>query len=269
MLKQRILTALVMAPVAIGCLFFLPNIGFQVFVAAVITVGAWEWGNFAGFEMPGRYIYAAFIAAMLGVSYFIPNAIVLIAGCLWWLLSFVLMRQYPNGTERWSNPIAISVIGVLTLVPGFVSLLVLKQTANPNFLILLLFFLIWGADIGAYFTGRAFGQRKLAVDVSPGKSWEGFYGGLVIAMCIGITMFLWLGKPDLGQFEGWLWLVSMVLVIVVSVLGDLVMSMFKRNRGIKDSSNLLPGHGGVLDRIDSLLSAGPTFALVVLVLGWS
>ncbi|MFN3237047.1 MAG: phosphatidate cytidylyltransferase, partial [Pseudomonadales bacterium] len=174
-----------------------------------------------------------------------------------------------QGTERWGNPAAIALIGILVLVPGFVALLVLKNTANPDFLILLLFFLIWGADIGAYFTGRAFGKAKLAPEVSPGKSWEGFYGGLVIATLIGTAMFVWLGKPDLVSALGFIWILCLLLVIVVSVLGDLVMSMFKRHRGVKDSSNLLPGHGGVLDRIDSLLSAGPVFALLILLLGWS
>ncbi len=268
MLKQRILTALVMAPVAIGCLFFLPTLGFQIFVAAIIIVGAWEWGNFAGFEMPGRYIYAAVIAALLFASFYLPNQYILIAGCLWWVIAFVLMLQYPSGADKWSSSPTIALIGLVVLVPGFVSLVVLKNTVNPDFLILLLFFLIWGADIGAYFTGRAFGKRKLAPEVSPGKSWEGFYGGLVIAMAIGIGMFYWLGSPDLSTSHGWVWLACLAVVIVVSVLGDLAMSMFKRNRGIKDSSNLLPGHGGVLDRIDSLLSAGPVFALMILLLGW-
>lgn len=268
MLKQRILTALVMAPVAIACLFFLPNVGFQIFVAAVITVGAWEWGNFAGLSMPGRYGYAAAIAALLLGSLWVPPILILSLGCLWWLVSFFMMRRFPEGADQWSSSTIIAGIGLVVLVPGFVSLVVLKDTINPNFLILLLFFLIWGADIGAYFTGRAFGRRKLAVDVSPGKSWEGFYGGLVIATLIGVGMFSWLGTPDLLAPHGWLWVLCLMLVIVVSVLGDLVMSMFKRNRGVKDSSNLLPGHGGVLDRIDSLLSAGPVFALLILLLGW-
>lgn len=268
MLKQRILTALVMAPVAIACLFFLPNTGFQIFIAAVITVGAWEWGNFAGLSMSGRYGYAALILALLGASLFVPAWIVLLFGSLWWAISFLFMRDYPERTERWSGERTIAAIGVLVLVPGFVSLLVLKNTANPNFMILLLFFLIWGADIGAYFTGKAFGRRKLAIEVSPGKSWEGFYGGLVIATAIGVSMFFWLGQPDLASVKGLLWVLCLIVVIMVSVLGDLVMSMFKRKRGIKDSSNLLPGHGGVLDRIDSLLSAGPVFALMTLVLGW-
>ncbi|MFT7243243.1 MAG: phosphatidate cytidylyltransferase [Candidatus Azotimanducaceae bacterium] len=269
MLKQRILTALVLVPIVIACLFFLPPLGFAIFVGIIITVGAWEWANLANIPPLGRYVYAAFIAFLLLGSYFAPSLYVLVAGALWWVVAFFLMRKYPAATELWSGRWGVGVIGLFVLVPGFVALLVLKNSTNPNFLILLLFFLIWGADIGAYFTGKAFGRRKLAAAVSPGKSWEGFYGGLVIAFGIGAGMLFWLGKPDLTEPRGWVFLAGLVLVIMVSVLGDLVISMFKRNCGVKDSSNLLPGHGGFLDRIDSLLSAGPVFALMILVFGWS
>ena len=269
MLKQRILTALALVPIVIACLFFLPPLGFAVFAGIIITVGAWEWANFANIPSLGRYVYAAFIALLLLGSYFVPGLYVLVAGALWWVVAFFLMRKYPAATELWSGQWGVGVIGLFVLVPGFVALLVLKNSANPNFLILLLFFLIWGADVGAYFTGKAFGRRKLAAAVSPGKSWEGFYGGLVIAFGIGAGMLFWLGKPVLTEPRGWAFLAGLVLVIMVSVLGDLVISMFKRNRGVKDSSNLLPGHGGFLDRIDSLLSAGPVFALMILVFGWS
>lgn len=267
MLKQRILTALVMAPVAIGCLFFLPPIGFAVFVGLVLTVGAWEWANLAGIPPMGRYAYAIVVAALLLVSYFLPAPYFLVLGCLWWIASFFVMRQYPDGTALWSGQIALSVIGLLVLVPGFVSLLTLKAAPQANLMILMLFFLIWGADIGAYFTGRALGKHKLAPAVSPGKTWEGFYGGLVIALAIGVGMAIWMGLLTHLEPKGLLFIAGLVIVIVVSVLGDLVISMFKRNRGIKDSSNLLPGHGGILDRIDSLLSAGPVFALVIMMPG--
>lgn len=269
MLKQRILTALALVPIVVACLFFLPPLGFAVFVGIIITVGAWEWANLANIPSLGRYVYAAFIALLLLGSYFVPGLYVLVAGAFWWVVAFFLMRKYPAATELWSGQWGVGVIGLFVLVPGFVALLVLKNSANPNFLILLLFFLIWGADVGAYFTGKAFGRRKLAAAVSPGKSWEGFYGGLVIAFGIGAGMLFWLGKPVLTEPRGWAFLAGLVLVIMVSVLGDLVISMFKRNRGVKDSSNLLPGHGGFLDRIDSLLSAGPVFALMILVFGWS
>ena len=269
MLKQRILTALVLIPVAIGCLFFLPPVGFAIFVGLVLTIGAWEWANLAGIEPMGRYAYAIFIAVLLLLSTIFPPHYVLGAGCLWWLVSFFFMQKYPKSTELWSGQFAICVIGLFVLVPGFIALLTLKELVRSgDFLILMLFFLIWGADIGAYFTGRAFGKHKLAPAVSPGKSWEGFYGGLVVAFSIGVGMLLWRGYPDLLEPIGLIFLAGLVIVIMVSVLGDLVMSMFKRNRGIKDSSNLLPGHGGILDRIDSLLSAGPVFAFLVLMTGW-
>jgi phosphatidate cytidylyltransferase len=268
MLRQRILTALVMAPVAIGCLFFLPPIGFAIFVGLVLTIGAWEWANFAGIGSVGRYVYGAFVGCLLLVTYFLPGQYILILGCLWWIASFFFMTRYPAATELWSGPVGVSIIGLFVLVPGFVALLTLKALDHANFLILLLFFLIWGADIGAYFTGRALGKHKLAPAVSPGKTWEGFFGGLLIAFCIGIGMLVWQGYPALSDASSWVFLGGLIVVIMVSVLGDLVMSMFKRNRGVKDSSNLLPGHGGILDRIDSLLSAGPVFALLVSMTGF-
>jgi len=156
----------------------------------------------------------------------------------------------------------------MVLVPAWVSLQQLKTYEQSNFLILLLMFLIWGADIGAYFTGRALGNRKLAPAVSPGKSWAGLYGGMFTAALIVIAMTFVQGDM---QFRSAFWLQFFAIcmfVTLISVLGDLSESMFKRYRGIKDSSNLLPGHGGVLDRIDSLVAAGPAYALLLIAIGW-
>ena len=132
----------------------------------------------------------------------------------------------------------------------------------------MLFFLIWGADIGAYFTGKAIGKHKLAPDVSPGKSIEGLVGGAVVALIIAVLMLLWLGRPSLVTWDGAMFMFGCFGIILVSVLGDLALSMFKRFRGIKDSSALLPGYGGFLDRIDSLLSAAPLFVLFLVVFQW-
>ena len=159
-------------------------------------------------------------------------------------------------------------IGFLALVPGWVALRELKLFTDSSYLICLLFFLIWGADVGAYFAGRGFGRSKLAPDVSPGKTWEGFFGGLVAVLVIAITMALWFGKPDLTSPDGMILVGLCLLVGMISVLGDLTISMFKRKRDIKDSSNLLPGHGGFLDRIDSLLSAAPVYTLYLLSANW-
>ncbi len=269
MLKQRVITALVIAPVAIACVFFLPFIGFAVFVGAVLTIAGWEWANLAGYDGAPKLAYAAFIALLMLGAWFAPSMAVLALAIVWWVLAAMLVVLYPKLDTLWGASITRSLIGIVVLVPGFVSLVELKQSLDANFLILLLFFLIWGADVGAYFSGKAFGKAKLMPRVSPGKSWAGFYGGMITALIIASAMALWLGKPDLTSEGGVIFLLACLLVAVVSVFGDLTISMFKRHRGIKDSSNLLPGHGGFLDRIDSLLAAGPVFAVYILLTGWT
>ena len=259
---------MILAPIAIACVFFLPPLQFSAFLIIVLTLAAWEWANLADYEGVHRVIYALILAICYSVSTLVDPLFVLIPGLLWWLFAFFLVVRYPAMTGIWSGKPVRSVIGILMLVPGYVGLMQLKLAADSEFLILLLFFLIWGADIGAYFSGRAFGNKKLAPAVSPGKSWAGVYGGVIFATAIAIVMCIWLGKPDLASARGILFILACVAIIMISVLGDLVESMFKRNRGIKDSSNLLPGHGGLLDRLDSLLSAAPTFALFILIYGW-
>lgn len=268
MLKQRILTALVIAPIAIAGVFFLPYTGFAVFVGLVLTVAAWEWGNLAGFSNLQRYAYGGLVAVLLAAALLVPPIWILAAGCAWWLLITACVVRYPAMVELWSHPLVIALFGLPVLVPGFISLLELKRSVDPNYLILLLFFLIWGADIGAYFCGKAFGKVKLLPAVSPGKSWAGFYGGMATALCIALGMSAWLGKPELASIDGGIFLAACLVVAIVSVLGDLTISMFKRQRGVKDSSQLLPGHGGFLDRLDSLLAAGPVFALFIVMYGW-
>jgi phosphatidate cytidylyltransferase len=136
----------------------------------------------------------------------------------------------------------------------------IKQWPLGNWLIMAVMVLVWGADIGAYFSGKAFGKRKLAPQVSPGKSWEGFFGGM--ALCLVITLVVGLVR-HWSAAELLLGLLGAALVVAISVVGDLTESLFKRSAGVKDSSNLLPGHGGVLDRIDSLTAAIPVFAVLL------
>lgn len=268
MLKQRIITALILAPIAIGGVFLLPPFEFSLFVGLVLTVAAWEWARLADYAGPVRYAYALAMVILLAGSTLLPPLAVLGLGAAWWIAAFFLVISYPRSTNLWSSRIVCSLLGAFILVPGFVGLIELKRLPDSTFLILLLFLLIWGADVGAYFAGRAFGRSKLAPEVSPGKSWAGFYGGLVMGMAIATGMALWKGSVDLLSARGLVFLLGCAFVVVISVLGDLAESMFKRNRGVKDSSNLLPGHGGFLDRIDSLLSAGPVFALFIMTYGW-
>jgi phosphatidate cytidylyltransferase len=263
MLKQRIITALILLPIALGGFFLLEGAGFALFIGLVVTLGAWEWARLAGFAaQSARVIYAAAVAAMLFIMYVVPGLApwVLGAAVLWWAVATFLVLTYPQTTHHWANAATKLLIGLLILLPAWQGLIWIKQGPLGNWQIMAVMVLVWGADVGAYFSGRAFGKRKLAPKVSPGKSWEGVYGGLALSLVITAVV---------GFVRGWtvaqllMGLFSAALIVFVSVVGDLTESMFKRQSGIKDSSNLLPGHGGVLDRIDSLTAAIPIFAVLL------
>lgn len=262
MLKQRIITALLIAPLGIGCVFFLSDWGFELFVAIVIAVCGWEWGNFArlGFWFrTGFGVLTALLLLMLTAVLQLQ-----LVALLWWLAALLLVVNYPRLTGFWNSPAVILLCGWMVLIPCGVVLISIKQLIDSDFLFVLLFFLIWSADIGAYFCGRQWGKIKLLPRVSPGKSREGLYGGACVAVMVGLASGQWLGglsfTPGLQMAY---FALACLGVVLVSVLGDLTVSMFKRERGIKDSSQLLPGHGGFLDRLDSLFSAAPAFFLLL------
>ena len=257
MLKQRIITALILLPIALGGFFLLDGAWFALFIGAVVTLGAWEWARLAGLAaQPQRVAYAAVVAALLYGAWLLPALApwLLGAAVLWWLAATLLVLSYPQSSRYWGGLPGKLLIGLLILLPAWQGLVQLKQWPQANALIIAVMVLVWGADIGAYFAGKTFGKRKLAPRVSPGKSWEGFYGGLVASLLITLVVGLQQGWQVNGLL---LALGGAALVVAVSVIGDLTESMFKRQSGIKDSSNLLPGHGGVLDRIDSLTAAVP------------
>ena len=263
MLKQRIITALILLPIAL-CGFFLLNGGdFALFIGVVVTLGAWEWARLAGLVGQAlRVAYAAVVAGLLMLLYLMPDLApwVLGASVLWWALATWLVLTYPRSSELWASAACRLLIGLLILLPAWQGLVLLKQWPLGNWLIMAVMVLVWGADIGAYFSGRAFGKRKLAPLVSPGKSWEGVYGGLLLSLVITLVVGL-VRDWSVGQLL--MGLVGAAIIVFISVVGDLTESMFKRQAGIKDSSNLLPGHGGVLDRIDSLTAAIPLFAVLL------
>lgn len=268
MLKQRIITALVLLPIALGGFFLLDGADFALFIGLVVTLGAWEWARLAGLEAQVlRVAYAAVIAGLLMLLYLMPDLApwVLGASVLWWGLATWLVMTYPRSSELWASAACRLLIGALILLPAWQGLVLLKHWSMGNWLILAVMVLVWGADIGAYFSGRAFGKRKLAPQVSPGKSWEGVYGGLALSLAItlgvGLVRYWSVGELLLGLFGA-------ALIVMGSVVGDLTESMFKRRSGIKDSSNLLPGHGGILDRIDSLTAAIPLFAVLLWAADW-
>ncbi|MGY3176434.1 phosphatidate cytidylyltransferase [Pseudomonas sp. TE12234] len=263
MLKQRIITALILLPIALCGFFLLEGSAFALFIGLVVTLGAWEWARLAGFTAQSMRIgYAAVVAVMLLVMHLLPGLApwILGASVIWWGGATYLVLTYPQTSEHWASAACKLVVGLLILLPAWQGLVLIKQEPLGNWLIMAVMVLVWGADIGAYFSGRAFGKRKLAPQVSPGKSWEGVYGGLVASLLITVIVGFVRDWTVAQLFKG---LVGAALIVFVSVVGDLTESMFKRQSGIKDSSNLLPGHGGVLDRIDSLTAAIPVFAVLL------
>lgn len=268
MLKQRIITALVLLPFALGGFFLLDGGLFALFIGAVVSLGAWEWARLAGFTAQvQRVAYAALVAVLLTGLFLLPVLApwMLLFGVVWWALATFLVLGYPGTSRYWVAAPAKLLIGLLILLPAWQGLVLFKQWPDANWLILAVMVLVWGADIGAYFAGRRFGKRKLAPQVSPGKSWEGVFGGLLatLLICVGVAVY-----QDWSSANLVLGLLGTVVVVLISVVGDLTESMFKRQSGVKDSSNLLPGHGGVLDRIDSLTAAIPVFAALLWLAGW-
>jgi phosphatidate cytidylyltransferase len=263
-LRDRIVTALVIGVVVIGVLTWLPAWVALPVIAAVFLAGAWEWAGFAGLhDSAGRALYTGVVAAAsVAAWWFTRDATQLTAflrfTAFWWLIAFLWLALASHRGRR----AAAAIVGIPVLVPAAVGLarLVLVEP-NGRMLLLYLIVLIAAADVGAYFGGRALGRHKLAPQISPGKTWEGFATGMLASAIAGVVGAHMFGMPVRA------WLALCVLVALVSVVGDLFESMFKRRAGLKDSGHLLPGHGGVLDRIDSVTAAGPTFLLGLYALG--
>lgn len=276
MLKLRILTALVLAPLMIGGVFFLPLEQFKLFIGFIVTVGAWEWANLSGIKMQvGRVAYAGLLAGLIyavELTDMVQEIELLYAAFIWWMVAFLLVSVHPKLKEYWSSPVVRMIMGLFILIPMWVGFVQIKSYPFNDYLIMFVMLIVWGADVGAYFAGRMFGKRKLAVTVSPGKTWEGVFGGLVVTTLIAFAGGRLLEHATEMTLSGSQWCLLIVITLsitAVSIVGDLIESMIKRHRRIKDSSNLLPGHGGIMDRIDSMTAALPMFALALSIFGWN
>jgi phosphatidate cytidylyltransferase len=263
MLKKRVLTALVLIPLFLVLLFKLPPTGFMIFTACIMLLGAWEWSAFMGIKPRLlRLCYPVFVYGFLSFPYFLPIQVVLSMAVAWWLVALIFVYRYPQGATVWGKSLLLrGIMGLFVLEPAWRALNHIRDSeiygTDQGIGVLLYFFLlIWGADTGAYFAGKKWGKTKLAPHVSPGKTLQGLIGALVVTTLIAPGLLYWV--PGLNIFAvillGW-------MTVLFSILGDLFESMLKRNVDLKDSGHLLPGHGGLLDRIDSLTAAAPVFAL--------
>jgi phosphatidate cytidylyltransferase len=257
MLKQRFITAIVALAILAVVLFVLPPVAARVVILAVIIGGAWEWGGFIfGESTVPKLFYTAFISALVGGLFFsLPNHALLDAvfriALVWWLLALVWMLFFPTPIPK----VIGWICGMLVLVPAWAALDHL-YIESPQLLVFALL-IVWVADMGAYFVGKGFGRVKLAPKISPGKTWEGVLGGMAAVLVLAA-----LGSRVL-EIEVSVLVPFCLAVTMLSVVGDLTVSMFKRSAGVKDSGTLFPGHGGVLDRIDSVTAAAPLFAMAL------
>ena len=273
--RTRIIAALVMLPVAVLGVLFLPSSMLAAAVGALMMVGLWEWSSLAGLERPvprAAYLMAnALVLAALAWSSrrlgMMPIQLVALIGVLWWLLVLLWLVNFDFARERkpWTRALKLFA-GSAGVVPAWAAIYWLHHggaglrhgEAKGPLWTLFVLLIIWAADTGAYFAGSRWGRRKLAPRISPGKSWEGLFGGLAMALLLAAAAMPLLGLQwrQLPQM-----LMLTLLTVLISIAGDLFESLVKRHAGAKDSSDLIPGHGGVLDRIDSLLAALPVFVL--------
>jgi len=271
MLKTRIITAIILLAVLLPILFWLPAIYISIFFLLALSAAAWEWSRLL-YPQAGRsaLLYAAFCVVIILLLLAIQNfswqfAILLLAVIFWFFLAPFILAKGMNASLDKLRPFYV-VIGLILLPATWFALVFLRELG----LIFLLstMALVWVADIGAYFVGKAFGKRKLAAQISPGKSVEGALGGLLL--CYGYALlcifYLPFESTLFGAWAirfGWVPMFLMVTVLTAfSIFGDLFESQLKRMAGVKDSSHLLPGHGGVLDRVDALIPTMPIAALL-------
>ena len=271
MTKTRVLAALIMAPVAIGAILLLPTPWLVALAALVFLVALWEWLRLADVEdtLARTILLACNLALMVALVWASRTAsggslvlfqVAAMIGVAWWLLAALWLRAYDFGSDHDTGArVAKLAAGTFAVIPAWCALVLIHaQHPNGHIWLLTALVIVWAADTGAYFAGRRFGRRKLSPRISPNKTVEGLVGGAVAGVLVGVA-----GGALAGAGAAKLPAVALCALVVVlfSVVGDLFESLLKRHAGVKDSGDLIPGHGGLLDRMDSVLAALPAFVL--------
>lgn len=262
MLIKRILTAVVAIPIALAAIIWLPPVVFAALVATLLLVGAWEWSRLIGLtQLWPRVVYLFVVALGIFLSALTQVVPVLFTALIIWLWAFVAIVNYQRQGHGagFQFPIVRSIIGFVVLIAAWVSIVTLRvQTQFGSEWLILVLLLIWSADIGGYFAGRFFGKKSLCSRVSPKKTWAGFFGGLILTIIVAAIYGLFL---PLTQEKYFALLGLSLITALFSVVGDLAVSLLKRMSNIKDSGGFFPGHGGVLDRLDSVAAATIIFVI--------
>lgn len=264
MLKQRIITALLLAPLFLLIVIYGQTLWFAGMILLIGGVALYEWLKIN--QLPvALAVFNAIVLSLLTayLMSWLPQPVIYFTAlsAVAWLPALLWLKAHQWGYRQTGLQIMIKTLfGVVAILLFMVSMQQLHQNDAGVFRVLSLVFLIWVADIGAYFSGKNFGRRKLAVNISPGKTWEGVIGAQLAVAVYAIILAL------LFEYNVWRLTLIMMAVALLSVVGDLVASLGKRQAGVKDSSQLLPGHGGVLDRFDSMIIAAPVYLILLSVL---
>jgi len=263
MLLKRILTASIIAPIVVFGILTLTQTGFALALVIILIIGSWEYCDLIQIKhLAGKALYSLVILVVTYSLSIAPSnlTVVLYASAVWWLIALIWVVMFPKGSSLLRKTLTIRLInGLFIFVPMATTLMALHL--QDKTLILFLLILIWAADIGAYFVGKFFGKNQLCPSVSPGKTLEGVYGGIALAQVVAIT-YVYISTHSLLLNDFLIFSFLALSVSLVSVLGDLFESVLKRIAEVKDSGNILPGHGGLLDRIDSLTSSAPIFFIL-------
>ena len=278
MLRQRVVTALILAAGFIAVLLFAPFTVQAAVFGCIAAAGAWEWAALAGWRSAwARALYAAiFLGLCAGLWVFCdllgaePVARVrpwLAGAALLWSAMLVGLRSYPGGRWIWSRAVVRLLMGWAMLSATWLAVVFTLRLVNGPFVLFTMILTIAVADIGAYFVGRQFGRHRLAESISPAKTWEGFWGGLLAVTALAVL--IWANLPLTLLHLGLGSLIALAIATGgASVVGDLTVSLVKREVGVKDSGTLLPGHGGLMDRLDSICGAAPVFAFGLILVGY-
>ncbi|HWU75214.1 MAG TPA: phosphatidate cytidylyltransferase [Rhodanobacter sp.] len=271
MLLQRTLTALILAPLAILVILLSSNAIFALIVAIVFLAALWEWARLSGLRNQILRVSLLLLAAIGFTLLWRFRAtsltpLLLALGVAWWLLACLWLRHFAFAAAPTRENLAIKLLaGALVIFPTWVALTLLHANLpHGNWWTLLALVIVWVSDIGAYFSGRAFGKRKLAPQISPGKTWAGAYGATVAGVLVAVIGGWLLGVRD-TQLLGLAVLAA--ITVAISIVGDLLESLMKRHAQVKDSGTIFPGHGGLMDRLDSVFAALPVFVAGLLLLG--
>ncbi len=273
MLKQRVITAAILIPLVVLAILFTSTSTFQWILAALVALAAWEWFDVVGLNswLEKVIAFTALAVSTTLVNVYISDEIVIYAAALLWALFTVFIIIFANRAlpkcvlPLFTQPWLAGFIAIATLVVFFQSSVLLHQISDIGPLLMLFVMItVWLADTGGYFAGKRWGKHRLAVMISPNKTWQGVAGALVLVFVGALLAYLAISSSELSLIH---WLVLMVLTALFSIIGDLIESVFKRAHDVKDSGNLLPGHGGILDRIDSLLAAVPVFVIGIYFIG--